>query len=87
MTPKDVAEWMLEELKKDKYLYQETVVYDIAEKFGDEFTYTNDNGNLAIDKKVLDAFRKISETTVIWERGTRMWRFREDYDEPGRQQS
>ncbi|HYD81282.1 MAG TPA: hypothetical protein VEC06_15860 [Paucimonas sp.] len=85
-TPDDVAKWMLSELQREKYLYQETVVYDIASKFGEEFTYCNDNGNPAIGKKVLSAFKKLTGDSVIWERGERMWRFREEYDDPGRQQ-
>jgi len=85
-TPEQVAQWMLSELKRVKYLYQETVVYDIASQFGKQFNYYNDNGNPAIDKKVLAAFRKLTGDTVIWERGERMWRFREKHDEPGRQQ-
>jgi hypothetical protein len=86
-TPDQVAQWMLDELKRVKYLYQETVVYDISSKFGEQFTYYNDSGNPAIDKKVLSAFRKLTGDVVIWERGQRMWRFRENYDEPGRQQN
>lgn len=86
ITHEDVAKWMLDELKRVKYLYQETVVYDIESKFGAAFTYENDNGNLAIDKRVLAAFRKLTGDSVIWERGERLWRFREDHDEPGRQQ-
>ena len=85
-TPAQVAQWMLDELKRVKYLYQKTVVYDIEKKFGDEFTYENDSGNPAIDKKVLAAFRKLTGDSVIWERGERMWRAREKQDEPGRQQ-
>ena len=85
-TPDDVAQWMLDELKRVKYLYQETVVYDISSKFGEDFTYYSDNGNPAIGKKVLAAFKKLTGDSVIWERGERMWRFREKYDEPGRQQ-
>lgn len=86
ITPKIIAEWMLEELKREECLYQETVVYDIASKFGDEFTYENENGNLAIDKRVLQEFRKLTEYNVVWDRGLRLWRFREDNDEPGRRQ-
>ena len=86
MTPEAVAQWMLEELKREKYLYQETVVYDIESKFGEEFTYVNKNGNLAIDRCVLREFRKLTENTVVWERGARLWRLREDYDESGRRQ-
>jgi hypothetical protein len=85
-TPIDVAEWMLEELKRVDYLYQETVVCEISSKFGDEFTYLNDNGNLAISKKVLSAFKKLNDGEVVWERGEKAWRFRQSYDSAGRQQ-
>jgi hypothetical protein len=86
MTPKKVAEWMLSELERVKFLHQETVVYAIASNFGKEFTYINQNGNLAIRKDVLDAFKKITGDDVIWESGERMWRKRQSYDRPGRQQ-
>lgn len=85
-TPDDVARWMVEELRRGKYLYQETVVDDIQSKFGADFVYINENGNLAISKKVLSSFKQITSNTVIWERGQRLWRFREKHDEPGRQQ-
>lgn len=85
-TPDQVAQWMLSELKRVKYLHQETAVHDLSSKFGEEFTYYNDNGNPAIDKKVLAAFRKLTGDSVIWERGERMWRFREKHDELGRRQ-
>jgi hypothetical protein len=85
-THDDVAKWMLNELQQVKYLYQETVVYDIATKFGEGFTYYNDNGNPAIGKRTLSAFKKLTGDSVIWERGERMWRFREKHDESGRQQ-
>jgi hypothetical protein len=86
MTPEAIAQWMFEELKREKYLYQEAVVTDIASKFGDQFTYINENGNLAIDRRVLREFRKLTETTGVWERGGRLWRLREGYDESGRRQ-
>lgn len=85
-TPEDVAQWMMEEIKRVNHLYQETVVYDINNKFGDEFTYINENGNPAISEKVLAAFRRLKEGDVIWERGEKMWRFRKSFDSPGRQQ-
>ena len=39
-TEKEVAEWMLDELKREETLYQETAVCYIEEKFGKKFTYT-----------------------------------------------
>jgi hypothetical protein len=86
ITAEMVAFWMLNEIEKDGVLYQETAVFDIAEKFGEKFTSENERGNASIDKTVLAAFRKISENLVVWVRGERMWRKRENYDEPGRQQ-
>lgn len=79
---KDIAEWIVEQLEKEQYLYQETVVYDIEDKFGKQFVYINVNGNLAIDRKVLEELRSLIEGTVVWERGQRMWCKREKYDPP-----
>ena len=77
---------MLRALEERQSLYQENVVYEIATEFGEEFTYLNANGNLAIDKKVLREFRKLTEATVVWERGERMWRKRIESDPPGSRQ-
>jgi hypothetical protein len=85
-TANDVAAFMLEELKRVRFLYQEHIVHDVRTKFGDEFVYLNENGNYAIDKKVLAAFRKIAPD-IVWERGERMWRERASYDASTRQQS
>lgn len=86
ITAAQVAQWMLAELERVDYLYQETVVYDIASKFGDSFTYINDNGNLAVSKAVLAEFKKLTKDSIVWERGQRMWRKRESHDEEGRLQ-
>ena len=69
-----------------KELYQESAVYDIAQKFGKEFTYDNENGNLAIRKDVLTIFRKLTKDSVVWERGERYWRPRQKFDDPSRRQ-
>jgi len=76
----DVASFMLERLAEDNDLYQDVAVCEIQDRFGDDFVYINDNGNLAIDKKVLAAFRKLTEGDVVWDRSGRFWRFKEDYD-------
>lgn len=85
-SPEDVAAWMLKELDRQKYLYQADVVYEIEKRFGEQFVYDNQNGNRAIDGRVLKAFRTLTGDTVVWERGQRMWRRREKYDEGGRRQ-
>lgn len=85
-TAATVAEWMVGQLEGAHWLYQETAVYQIRSKFGAQFTYNNASGNLAIGKDVLKVFRKLTEDTVIWERGTRAWRKRVAHDKPSRGQ-
>jgi len=87
LTAKQVAEWMLGELKQKGDLYQDAIVREIAKKFGSQFTYSNDNGNEAIRKDVLSAFRKLSKDTVVWEREDRYWRMRKPGDKLAREQS
>jgi hypothetical protein len=82
----DVAKWMLEQIGRHRPLYQDELATRLHRMHGGTVTYTNDNGNLAISKGVLKAFRKLSEDSIIWERGDRCWRLRELRDEPGRQQ-
>lgn len=86
MTPGAIAQWMLSRLEASGRLYQAEAVQDIASKFGDEFTYLNENGNPAIDRHVLRAFKKLSGDTVVWERWDFCWRKREPHDAPGRKQ-
>jgi len=81
-----VAAWMLAELRREGALYQESAVSDIEDRFGDRFVYDNENGNRAIGKDVLAAFRKLSGDIVVWHRGERYWRLREAGDDPSRRQ-
>lgn len=85
-TPREVAQWMVEELEKHRALYQDVAVYEIEKRFGEGFTYINQNGNLAIDRKVLKEFRALTNDSVVWQRGEKAWRFRQAYDSPGREQ-
>jgi hypothetical protein len=87
MDYKKVAEWMYEELKRNGILYQEEAIYGIMENFGEEYTHLNENGNPAIDRKVLKEFRKLTDETVVWVRSEKCWRFREEGDENSRMQN
>ena len=83
-TPAEIAEWMLAQLTDDDWLYQQNAVSEIEQTFGEEFVYANENGNPAIDRRVLRAFRKISEDTVVWDRWAFAWRLKTADDGPGR---
>ncbi len=86
MTPKQVAQWMVEQLKRVKYLHQHTAAYEIRDSFGEEFTYINQHGNLSINREVLREFRSLTEGAVVWERGERLWRMKEEYDPDNKRQ-
>ena len=72
----DVAYWMLEQITKKRELYQNEIVYLIEDKFGSQFVYENEAGNLAISREVLKEFRKLTEKTVVWSRIELCWRIR-----------
>lgn len=82
----NVAEWMLAQIGEKKPLYQDKAAWEIKKAFGEEFVYSNDNGNPAIAKKVLAKFREISGDDIVWSRGDYCWRLRTARDKPGRQQ-
>jgi hypothetical protein len=46
-------------------LYEAGAARGIESEFGEGFVYENQRGNLAIDRKVLRAFRKLTEDTVV----------------------
>jgi hypothetical protein len=50
ITPEQVAAWMFDELERDNYLHQETVVHKIASQFGESLTYRNKSGNRLSEK-------------------------------------
>jgi hypothetical protein len=82
----DVAAWMMERITAEGALYQDVAASEIASRFGQEFVIINMAGNVGLSKPVLAAFNKLSGDGVVWCRGERYWRNREDFDLPGRQQ-
>ncbi|MEU5554296.1 hypothetical protein ABZ738_31445 [Micromonospora sp. NPDC047793] len=86
VTTEIVATWMARQVQTKGALHQDDAVEVILREFGDEFVYDNDNGNLAIARPVLRAFRNLTNGSIVWDREHRMWRPREPGDAPGRQQ-
>ncbi|UFS66274.1 hypothetical protein LO749_17265 [Paracoccus denitrificans] len=83
-TAKEVADWIRTQLPEKSLLYQDRVARNIRQQFGEEFTYRNKNGNWGIRKDVLDEFRKLTPTDVVWSRSEQAWRRRRPNDPPGR---
>lgn len=83
-TATEVADWILTQLPETALLYQERVARNIRQQFGEEFTYRNHNGNWGIRKDVLEEFRKLTPTDVVWSRSEQAWRRRRPSDLEGR---
>jgi hypothetical protein len=82
-TAEDVADWMASEFKDRGALYQRDAADGIQIRFGSAFLYANEGGNPAIDRRVLAAFRRLSED-AIWDRWELCWRRRGPGDPAGR---
>lgn len=85
-TPDDVARWMRDELDRTGSLLQADAASGIEREFGSSFIYVNENGNPAIDKRVLREFRELTGDDVIWDRWEYKWRHRQPGDAPSRRQ-
>ncbi|TGP31526.1 hypothetical protein EN828_25395 [Mesorhizobium sp. M2D.F.Ca.ET.185.01.1.1] len=85
MTAQAAAAWMLKTLEDDGTLYQDVAVAHIMEAFGNELAGINANGNSSINPSVLKVFNELTPAAV-WSRSGRYWRWRKDFDLPGRLQ-
>ena len=80
------SHWMLAQLEKDGCIYQDDAVDFLIRAECEELLRENNDGNQVLSKRVLDAFRKLTEVDVVWIKPDRYWRYRVDEDEPGRDQ-
>lgn len=84
MDAKSIAGWMLSELDKHGCIYQDDVVDHLVKSSAENLLRENADGNLVVGLEVLNAFRALTETNVVWVKPDRYWRFRVAEDEPGR---
>jgi hypothetical protein len=84
MNAQSAAKWMLSELEKHECIYQDDVVDYLVKSGCEELLRENSEGNLVLSLGILSAFRKLTETTVVWVKPDRYWRFRVPEDEQGR---
>ena len=76
---------MLSQIEDSGGVYQEEVVGYLVSEDAENLLRENRDGNLVLARELLTAFRKLTETTVVWVRGDRYWRFRDPSDGPGRE--
>lgn len=80
-----IVHWMLSELERDGCVYQDDVVDFLTKSSAENFLTENADGNLVLDRSVLNAFKKQTELNVVWVKPDRYWRYRVAEDEPGRE--
>lgn len=85
MDAKEMAAWMLARVESERCLYQVDAVDYLLRIGADELLRINVAGNEVLDNKVLDAFRILTENTVVWVTRERYWRLRVEEDAPGRE--
>ncbi|MDX8127979.1 hypothetical protein QLH52_11855 [Methylomonas sp. OY6] len=85
MTPDTVAAWMLAQVEHEGCIYQDDVVDYIVKAKREDLLTENADGNQVVGKAVLTAFLKRTETTVVWVKPERYWRWRVAEDELGRE--
>ncbi|GAB7127266.1 hypothetical protein JCM19000A_17730 [Silvimonas sp. JCM 19000] len=85
MKPAEVAAWMVTRIEQEGCLYQDDVVDYLVKGKQEELLAENADGNLVVGRTVLSAFLKLTETTVVWVKSDRYWRWRVTEDEPGRE--
>lgn len=79
------AEWMADQVRTG-VLYQDVAAQQIKRRFGEGVTYLNENRNLAIARPVLQEFRRLTSSTAVWEKSSRLWRKRRNTDAPNKRQ-
>ena len=84
MTPDTVAALMLAQVEREGCIYQDDVVDYLVKAKREDLLTENADGNQVVGKAVLAAFRKLTETTVVWVKPERYWRWRVAEDESGR---
>ena len=84
MEANDVAQWMLAQIERDGCIYQDDVVDHLVKAKREDLLRENADGNQVLGKEVLAAFRKLTESSVVWVKPDRYWRWRVTEDEPGR---
>lgn len=85
MTAEDLAQWMLAQLEREGCMYQDDVVDRAVKENAEGLLRENVDGNLVVGTAVLNAFKKLTETRVVWVRSDFYWRLRVAEDEPGRE--
>lgn len=85
MDAKAASNWMLKKIQLDGCIYQDDVVDFLIRSNAENLVRENAEGNMVVGTELLNRFKKITESNVVWVKPDRYWRFRVEEDEPGRE--
>lgn len=75
---------MFNKLQRDGCLYQDDVIDYIVRNNNESLLRENTDGNLVLDRPLLNSFRKLTSNNVVWVQSDFYWRYRVVEDEEGR---
>lgn len=75
-----IAQWMLEQYKKELSLSQPSTAHRVRLRFGEQHVYRNKQNNWSLNKGILEAFKSLTIADVVWSRRTLTWRARKPDD-------
>jgi hypothetical protein len=70
---REAAQLLHERLMQEYYYPQEQAVEDLRQAGLDEFIYANENGNPAINGRVLKLFKQLRSPQAEWDKGDKAW--------------
>lgn len=79
---KAVARWMLDQYQQQNRLVQSSAAHGIRITIGEHHLYKNRQRNWGINKGILEEFRKLTPSDVVWSRSSQTWRQRRESDPP-----
>lgn len=84
MDAESVGRWMLVQVEREGCIYQDDVVDYLVKSKREDLLTENNDGNQVVGRDVLAAFKKLTQTTVVWVKPDFYWRFRVTEDESER---
>jgi len=75
---------MIDKLQNDSCLYQDDVVDYIVRSGDESFLRKNADGNLVLDRPLLNSFKNLTNNDVVWVQPDFYWRYRVLEDDTGR---
>ena len=79
-----VVSWITQLLQHEGCVYQDDVVDFVVRAKAENLLRENADGNLVLGRSILAAFKAETESTVVWVKPDRYWRWRVLEDESGR---